>query len=135
MRAFAAALSPDADFWSGWSAVRYLNDRFDEHYRWQRMLVEAIMPLLTPEDARRLRLRADALEEVRHDLDRVGRWHNMTAVTSALASSFLKHLGAWFAETQRVTRGITVTQLSSEGRRALTELEAMLPDPRHPPGS
>ena len=27
------ALAPDADFWNGWSAVRYINDQFDRQYR------------------------------------------------------------------------------------------------------
>jgi hypothetical protein len=132
MRELAPALSPGADFWSGWSAVRYLNDQFDGQYRWQRILVAAIMPLLPPSDARVLRAKTDALEEVRYDLDRVGRWRNMTAVTAALASSFLKLLRAWFVEIQRLTQGVTVAELSLEGRRALTQLGSALPNPGGP---
>src|SRR5437868_13653380 len=98
MRGFAAALSPDADFWSGWSAVRYLNNRFDSQYRWQRIFVAAIMPLLPPADARVLRATTDALEEVCYDLDRVGRWRNMTALTGGLAYRFLRLLNAWFVQ-------------------------------------
>jgi hypothetical protein len=127
MRGLAAAVSPDADFWSGWGAVRYLNDRFDGQYRWQRILGAAIMPLLPPTDARVLRAITDALEEVRYDLDRVGRWRNMTAVTGALAYRFLKLLNAWFVEIQRVTQGLTDAQLSPESRRALTQLEPTSP--------
>ena len=123
MRGLAATLSPNADFWSGWSAVRYLNDRFDWQYRCQRILVAAIMPLLPPADARVLRATTDALEEVRYDLDRVGRWRNMTAVTGGLTYRFLKLLNAWFVEIQRVTQGLTDAELSPEGRRALTQLE------------
>ena len=132
MRGLAAALSPDADFWSGWSAVRYLNDRFDWQYRWQRILVAAIMPLLAPADARVLRATTDALEEVRYDLDRVGRWRNVTAVTGALAYRFLELLNGWFVEIQRVTQGVTESELSPDGRRALTQLALTSPKLRRP---
>jgi hypothetical protein len=132
MRGVAATLSPAADFWSGWSAVRYLNDRFDWQYRCQRILVAAIMPLLPAADARVLRATTDALEEVRYDLDRVGRWRNMTAVTGALTYAFLKLLNAWFAEIRRVTQGLTDAELSPEGRRALTQLKATSPKLRRP---
>ena len=127
MRGLAAALSPDADFWSGWSAVRYLNDRFDRQYRCQRTLVAAIMPVLPPADARVLCATTDALEEVRYDLDRVGRWRNMTAVTGGLTYRFLKLLNAWVVEIQRVTQDLTDAELSPEGRRALTQLEPTSP--------
>ena len=130
MHGFAAVLSPDADFWSAWSAVRYLNNRFDWQYRCQRVLVAAIMPLLPPADACMLRAKTDALEEVRYDLDRVGRWRNMTAVTGGLAYRFLKLLDAWFVEIQRVTQGVTDAELSREARRALTRLEASSPKRR-----
>jgi hypothetical protein len=133
MRGVAAALSPDADFWSGWSAVRYLNDRFDWQYRCQRILVAAIMPLLPPADARVLRATTDALEEVRYDLDRVGRWRNMTALTGGLAYRFLKLLKAWFVEIERVTQALADTELSAEGRRALRQLGLMSPTLRRPP--
>jgi hypothetical protein len=127
MRGLAATLSPNADFWSGWSAVLYLNDRFDWQYRCQRILVAAIMPLLPPADARVLRATTDALEEIRYDLDRVGRWRNMTAETGGLTYRFLKLLNAWFVEIQRVTQGLTDAELSPEGRRALTQLEPTSP--------
>ena len=90
------------------------------------------MPLLPPADARVLRATTDALEEVRYDLDRVGRWRNMTAVTGGLTYRFLKLLNAWFLEIQRVTQGLTEAELSPEGRRALTQLEATSPKLRGP---
>jgi hypothetical protein len=90
------------------------------------------MPLLPPTDARVLRATTDALEEIRYNLDRVGRWRNMTAVTGGLTYRFLKHLNAWFVEIQRVTQGVTDAEVSPEGRRALTQLEAMSPKLREP---
>ena len=132
MRVLAATLSSDADFWSGWSAVRYLNDRFDGQYRWQRILVTAILALLPPADARVLRATTETLEEVRYDLDRVGRRRNVTAVTGALAYRFLELLNGWFVEIQRVTQGVTESELSPEGRRALTQLALTSPKLRRP---
>ena len=122
LRGLAPVLSPSADFWSGWSAVRYLNDQFDWQYRCQRTLVAAIMPLLRPANALLLGARTETLDEVRHDLDRLGRRQGMTAVTAALAYGFLSHLRAWFAMIQRVTRGLTANELSSQGRRAIAQL-------------
>jgi hypothetical protein len=127
MRALNAALSSDADFWSGWSAVRYLNDRFDWQYRCERTLVAAITPMLPPAEARALATTTDALEEARYDLDRVGRWRNMAAVTAALAYRFLKLLNAWFIEIERATQSLADADLSSEGRRALTQLGPAAP--------
>ena len=42
-------LAPDANFWNGWSAVRYLNDQFDRQYRRKCALIAAILPLLRPD--------------------------------------------------------------------------------------
>jgi hypothetical protein len=122
MRELASILSSDADFWDGWSAVRYLNDQFDWQYRWQRIFVTAILPLLRPANARVLLATTETLEEVRYDLDRVGRWRDMTVVTRALAYRFVKLLNVWFVEIQRVTQGLSDEGLSSEARRALTQL-------------
>jgi hypothetical protein len=126
-RGLAATLSPGADFWSGWSAVRYLRARFDWRYRWQRILLADIMPMLPAGEAGALRAKTDSLEEVRMDLERVGRWRNMTPVTGGLAYRFLKLLHAWLVQIQRATEGVTDADLSPEGRRALTKLELASP--------
>jgi hypothetical protein len=44
-------VAPDADFWHGWSAVRYINDQFDRQYRRKCAVAAAILPLLRPSDA------------------------------------------------------------------------------------
>ena len=51
LRWLAPTLSASADFWDGWSAVRYINDQFERKYRRQRSLVKAILPLLRAADA------------------------------------------------------------------------------------
>jgi hypothetical protein len=120
----APALSPRADFWNGWSAVRYINDQFHRQYRRQRSFVTAILPLLQPADAVQLRTGTEALERTRRHLDRVGRRQGMTEVVAALSGQFLDLLGAWFAEIQRVTEELTRDELPLQGRRALRQLEA-----------
>ena len=71
LRWLAPTLSPSADFWDGWSAVRYINDQFDRKYRWQRMLGKAILPLLPPADAFLLRSATSELELMRRHLNRI----------------------------------------------------------------
>jgi hypothetical protein len=120
----APALSPSADFWNGWSAVRYINDQFHRQYRRQQALVTATLPLLRPAEAVQLRATAEALERTRRDLDRIGRRQGMTEAVAALSGRFLDLLGAWFAEIQRVTEEFSRDELPPQGRRALRQLEA-----------
>ena len=117
-------LAPDADFWNGWSAVRYLNDQFDRLYRRECALIVAILPLLRPTDAFSLRARTLVLERTRRHLDQLGRRQGMTDVVAALAYRFLKLLRTWFAEIERVTEELTLDELPLDGRRALAQLRA-----------
>lgn len=116
------ALAPDADFWNGWSAVRYLNDQFDRQYRRKCALIAAILPLLRPTDAFILRARTVVLERTRRDLDQLGRRQGMTGPVAALAFRFLKLLRTWFAEIERVTEELSLHELPLDGRRALAQL-------------
>jgi integrase len=120
----APALSPNADFWNGWSAVRYIGDHFHRQYRRQRDLVAAILPFLRPADAVQLRVATEALERTRRYLDRIGRRQGVTELVAALSGQFLDLLGAWFAEIQRVTQEFTRSELPPPAQRALRQLEA-----------
>jgi hypothetical protein len=117
-------LATDADFWNGWSAVRYVNDQFDRQYRRGWALVAAILPLLRPADAFMLCARPVVLERTRRDLDRLGRRRGKTEVVAALAHRFLKLLRSWFEEIERVTEELTIDDLPLDGRRALAQLRA-----------
>jgi hypothetical protein len=117
-------LTPDADFWNGWSAVRYINDQFDRQYRRECALVAAILPLLRPTDAFSLCARTVVLGRARRDLDQLGRRQGMTEVVAALVYRFLKLLRTWFAEIERVTEELTIDELPTDGRRALAQLRA-----------
>ena len=104
-------LTPDADFWDGWSAVRYVNDQFDRQYRRECALVAAILPRLPPSDAFILRARTVVLERTRRDLDKLGRRQGMTEVVALLVNRFFKLLRTWFAEIERVTEELTLDGL------------------------
>jgi hypothetical protein len=94
-------LAPDADFWNGWSAVRYINDQFDRQY-WRKCAVAAaILPLLRPSDAFILCATTGMLERTRRDIDQAGRRQGMTEVVATLVYRFLKLLRTWLAEIER----------------------------------
>jgi hypothetical protein len=117
-------LAPDADFWNGWSAVRYINDQFDRQYRRECALVAAILPLLQPADAFSLCAATVVLERTRRDLDQLGRRQGMIEAVRAVAGRFLMLLRSWVAEIDRVTEGLTLYDLSPEGRQAIAQLTA-----------
>ncbi len=117
-------LAPDADFWDGWSAVRYLDDQFARQYRRECSLIAAMLPLLRPSDAFILCATTAVLERTRRDLDQLGRRQDMTEAVAALACRFLKLLRTWFAAIERVTEELTIDELPPGGRRALAQLGA-----------
>jgi hypothetical protein len=117
-------LAPDADFWNGWSAVRYINDQFDRQYRRKCALVAAILPLLRPTDAFALCAATVLLERTRRDLDRIGRRSGATEVVRAVTWRFLQLLRTWLGAVERATEKLTVGDLPAEGRRALAQLTA-----------
>ena len=117
-------LAPDADFWNGWSAVRYINDQFARQYQRECTLIAAILPLLRPSDAFTLCARTAVLERTRRDLDHLGRRQGMTEAVAVLAYRFLKLLRTWFGEIERVTQELTMDELRPDGRRALAQLGA-----------
>jgi hypothetical protein len=122
----APTLSPDADFWNGWSAVRYLNDQFQRLYRHQCALLTGILPLLSRSDTVQIRAATEVLAETLHHLDRIGRRLGMTESVAALSGRFLDLLGVWFAEIQRVTRELTRDELPPQGQQALRQLEGAI---------
>ncbi len=126
LRWLAPTLSASADFWDGWSAVRYINDQFERKYRRQRSLVKAILPLLRAADAFRLRSTTVELELMRRHLNRVAGRQQMTEVVAVASCHFLELLAAWFGELQRVTQGLSRDQIPPQGQRALARLESAI---------
>ena len=128
-------VAPDADFWNGWSAVRYIDDQFARQYRRECRLIAAILPLLRPSDAFILCATTAVLERTRRDLDQLGRRQGMTGAVAVLAYRFLKLLRTWFAEIERVTQELTLDELPPDGRRALAQLGAAAAGPAVKPAS
>ena len=106
--------------------MRYINDQFDRQYRRQRTLVKAILPLLRPADAFRLRSTTVELELMRRHLNRVAGRQQMSEVVAAASCHFLELLAAWFSELQRVTQGLTRDEVPVQGQRALARLASAI---------
>jgi hypothetical protein len=64
------------------------------------------------------------LERTRRDLDQLGHRQGMIEAVRAVAGRFLMLLRSWFAEIDRVTEGLTLYDLSPEGRQAIAQLTA-----------
>jgi hypothetical protein len=120
----APATAPDADFWNGWSAVRYLGDQFERFYRRQLAFVKAILPMFAPSDAFALAATTARLERARRTLDRLGRRQGIVQVVAAACEHFLETLETWFGELQRLTQGLTASEFPVAAQQALVWLEA-----------
>jgi hypothetical protein len=129
----APAMAPDADFWNGWSAVRYLDGQFARLYRRQLAFVKAILPMFRPSDAFALATTTARLERVRRDLDRWGRKQGMVEVVAAACAHFLELLEAWFEELQQLTQELTRAELPVAAQQALAQLQAAVASRAEPP--
>jgi hypothetical protein len=120
------ALDPGADFWSRWSAVRYISDDFQVWYRRQRALVYELRPFLAQGVAERLVREGDRVFQLRLELDRLGRRRCTEKEFAAGARDLVKQLGLWCAEIELAAGGITRDDLPAEGAELLGHLEAAL---------
>ncbi|HEX3236325.1 MAG TPA: hypothetical protein VHR41_19195 [Gemmatimonadales bacterium] len=125
-RFLTPALDSEADFWTRWSAVRYISDDFREQFRLERALVAALRPLLREEVANRLMHEGERVVLLRLELDRIGRRRGTSAEFAAGADRLLEQMGVWCAEIELAARGITREALPAEGAAYLAHLEAVL---------
>src|SRR5215208_1538174 len=72
-RYLGPATDPGADFWTRWTAVRYICDDFQERYQRERTLVDQLRAFILPSVADRLRFGGDEVFRLRLQLDRIGR--------------------------------------------------------------
>ena len=120
------ALEPGSDFWSRWSAVRYISDDFQVWSRRERALLYVLRPFL-PQDVAELLVReGEQVFQLRLELDRLGRRRGTAAEFAAAARALVEHLGLWCAELERAAGGITRDDLPAEGAELLGHLEAPL---------
>ena len=120
----APAMAPEADFWDGWSAVRYLDGKFARMYRRQRAFIEAMLPCFRSSDAQALKRATARLEKVRRELDRLGRRRGAVRAVAAASVHFLELFEAWLDEIRRLTRGLGKAELPAPARQALAQLQA-----------
>lgn len=120
------ALEPGADFWTRWSAVRYLDDEFREQYRRERALVEELHSFLPPVEVVRLMHGADRIFQLRLALDRVGRRRGTSPEVAAATRDLLTQMGVWCAEIELAAAGLTRESLTPEGAALLEQLESVL---------
>jgi hypothetical protein len=122
----APAMAPEADFWDGWSAVRYLNDQFDRQYRRKQTFLKAVLPRFNPAELLALREKTAHLVRGVRELNSLGRRQGQGRAVATASARLLELLEGWFAETRRLVRGLSTGELPLQGRRALAELHAAL---------
>jgi hypothetical protein len=123
-RTVKPVLSRDASFWDRWTAVRYLDDQFDDHYRREVALVGSLVPLLPPAVAGRLTTLTETLDQSRTQLDRVGRRRGVARAVSVVAREFLDLFQLWCAEVEAAVGGLLRDNLPERSQQLLAALEA-----------
>jgi hypothetical protein len=119
-------MAPEADFWDGWSAVRYLNDQFERLYRRKRTFLKAVLPRFNPPDVLALRDKTAHLVRGVRELNSLGRRQGMGRAVAAASADLLQLLEGWFVEIRRLARGLTIGEVPAQGRRALAQLHTAL---------
>jgi hypothetical protein len=117
------ALSPSAEFWSRWSAVRYLNDEFLGRFEWERALVDELHAFLADDASEQLRQEGARLARLRLEIDRIGRRRGTAAEVAATSRGFLEQLGLWCADIEAAAGRIPRESLTMEGATLLAHLE------------
>lgn len=118
------ALSEEADFWSRWAGSRFLSDEFDDRFRTECALLDALGPLATDEAARTLATARAALERTFEELVAAGRRRATGMLTARLARRFIDQLALWCVEVELATGRIETADLPPELSRTLTSLRA-----------
>jgi hypothetical protein len=116
------ALSEEADFWSRWTAVRFLGDQFGDRFRLECALVEALGPLLPDGVGRKLAAARAELEHTLGELTIVGRRRATGPLTARLTRRLMDKLALWCVEVELATTDIEVEELSPEPSGLLTSL-------------
>jgi hypothetical protein len=89
------ASTPGSSLWDRWSAARYLADEFELPFRRERRLVTRLRHKLPRADAEWLEVRAARLDEIRRQLNLVGRRRDTAGPMAELTRSFLGLLESW----------------------------------------
>jgi hypothetical protein len=116
------ALSEEADFWSRWAVVRFLSDQFNDRFRLEGALLDALGSLVPDGATRTLAAARAALEHTVAELQIVGRRRATGLLTARLARRLIDQLALWCVEVELATDSIETADLPPEADRLLAGL-------------
>jgi hypothetical protein len=116
------ALNDDVDFWTRWSAARFLSDRFGDRFRLECELVTALGDLISDDAANTLATTRAQLERVADELSDAGRRRATRIRTAQLARRFIDQLALWCVEVEVATGGLGTAGLPEAAARLLSRL-------------
>lgn len=125
-RACAPALLGTSTIWDRWSAVRYLNDAFQEQLGQERELIRRL-PRIDSQTRERLAAVFETLERLRARIDSAGRRHHTGGLVTVLLKNLLEQLDAWCAATEHVAGSIPLALLPDQALDLLIEIQAHAP--------
>jgi len=118
------ALNDDVDFWTRWTAARFLSHRFGDRFRLECELVDALGNLVSDEAAETLAAARTRLEDVAEQLNDAGRRRATRMLTARLARRFIDQLALWCVEVEVATNQLGTDELSRDAERLLQRLGA-----------
>ena len=113
----------EAQFWSRWTAVRFMADQFTTQYRRERALLKELHPFLPHDTAERLNEDGDVIARLHEELDRVGRRRGTAHTVSVLSHRLLHLLRSWCADIEAAAGSIQRDVLTPEGKQLILDLE------------
>jgi hypothetical protein len=118
------ALNDDVDFWTRWTAARFLSDRFGDRFRLECALVDALGDLVSDEAAGNLAAAQAGLERIAEQLSDAGRRRATRMLTARLARRFIDQLALWCVEVEVATNHLDTAELPEAAGRLLPRLRA-----------
>jgi hypothetical protein len=120
------AMAPRSRFWERWEVTRCFAGEFQYWLQVEFAVVESLGGLLSPEARVRLATQRAALERIGIELMSSTRHQWRPAPLAILSRQLLELTRCWCAELERVTRGLTLEDISQPGRMVLERM-AMKP--------
>ena len=119
------AASAGAGFWDRWTAVRYLADQFQAHFKLERALLVSLTTLIREDDAERLVTQAGELERLLAGLNQSGRRRGTGPAVADAVRQLMEGIAVWCAEFELATAGIPRDVLSENSTRLLEHVTAL----------
>ena len=118
------ALNEDVDFWTRWSAARFLSDSFGDRFRLECALVDALENRISAEAAETLAGARAQLEGTAERLSDAGRRRATRMLTARLARRFIDQLALWCVELEVATNRLGTADIPEAAGRVLLRLRA-----------